>query len=377
MSIAANGRNTFVILATLIAANRIGAAVIIEIARTESTYCAVNFWTLAKIVNDFCEQFNIRIPVAIHADHFVIKDLSKLKHDKVIIESLFPAGMTSVAIDASSQSDADNLKVNLALMPIVPDWAGVETEVGEIKGKFGLSTDEEALFLIQGLNAHGFFPDWIALNNGTTHGIEETDGGINVELTTSIHNALKPYGVSGAQHGTSGNNSDKLRDIVSQTMTTKANVATALQAIGWGVKVNDYGNAILGDDGKFIKVKGQGVSGSLWKEMVQTADEEGFAPGDYKKLNIIFQQAMTEEPLNIQKRIIGGIVDFVQPLMRDVFGMGGTGHIVMEEIVKSQSYYSRRDVRRIEDPLQWTSEMINKKALAIDPDKGPAGDYDD
>ena len=69
---------------------------------------------------------------------------------------------------------------NLALNPYVPYWAGYETEVGEIKGKEGLSTPEEALFLIQGLNAHGIFPDWIALNNGTTHGIEASDAGIQV-----------------------------------------------------------------------------------------------------------------------------------------------------------------------------------------------------
>ena len=64
---------------------------------------------------------------------------------------------------------------------------------------------KEALFLIQGLNAHGIFPDWIALNNGTAHGIQTADQGIQVELTAEIHQALEPYKVSGAQHGTSGN----------------------------------------------------------------------------------------------------------------------------------------------------------------------------
>jgi predicted molibdopterin-dependent oxidoreductase YjgC len=65
--------------------------------------------------------------------------------------------------------------------------------VGEIKGKEGLSTIEEALFLIKGLNAHEIFPDWIALNNGTTHGIEEKDSGIQVQLTADIHKALERY----------------------------------------------------------------------------------------------------------------------------------------------------------------------------------------
>ena len=96
--------------------------------------------------------------------------------------------------------------------PKIPAWAGLETEIGEIKGSTGLSTPDEALFLIQGLNAHGIFADWIALNNGTTHGIEASDVGIEVALTAEVHEALAPYNVSGAQHGTSGNSSDRLRE---------------------------------------------------------------------------------------------------------------------------------------------------------------------
>jgi len=157
--------------------------------------------------------------------------------------------MTSIAIDASHLPDDKNLLANLELNPFIPKWAGLETEVGEIKGKEGLSTVEEALFLIQGLNANDISPDWIALNNGTTHGIEESGQGIQVGLTAEIHQALAKYKISGAQHGTSGNNSDRLREIVANTRTTKANVATALQMISWGLEVNDYGNAILDDSG--------------------------------------------------------------------------------------------------------------------------------
>ncbi len=187
----------------------------------------------------------ITIPVAIHADHYGIKNDKDIKAAKVEIPSMFDAGMTSIAIDASHMPDDQNLLANIELNPFIPAWAGLETEVGEIKGKEGLSTKEEALFLIQGLNARGIFPDWIALNNGTTHGIEASDAGIQVELTAEIHKALEPYKMSGAQHGTSGNNSDRLRAIAAQTHTTKANVATALQMISWGLEVNDYGNAIL------------------------------------------------------------------------------------------------------------------------------------
>ena len=120
-------------------------------------------------------------------------------------------------IDASHLPDDQNLLTNLELNPFIPKWAGLETEVGEIKGKLGLSTVEEALFLIQGLNAHDIFPNWIALNNGTTHGIETSGQGIQVGLTAEIHQALSEYKISGAQHGTSGNSSDRLREIAAKT----------------------------------------------------------------------------------------------------------------------------------------------------------------
>ena len=148
---------------------------IIEIAKSEGgqkAYCAVNYWNMARIVDALCNELGITVPVAIHADHYGIKNDKDLAAAKVEIPTMFEAGITSIAIDASHLPDDKNLLANLALNPFIPKWAGLETEVGEIKGKEGLSTVAEALFLIQGLNAHDIFPDWIALNNGTTHGIE-------------------------------------------------------------------------------------------------------------------------------------------------------------------------------------------------------------
>ncbi len=185
-----------------------------EIAKSEGgqkAYCAVNYWNLARIVDALCNEMGITIPVAIHADHYGIKNDKDLAQAKVEIPTMFEAGLTSIAIDASHQPDDQNLLANIAVNPFIPDWAGLETEVGEIKGATGLSTVDEALFLIGGLNARGIFADWIALNNGTTHGIEASDAGIQVELTAAIHHALTRYEVSGAQHGTSGNSSERLR----------------------------------------------------------------------------------------------------------------------------------------------------------------------
>ena len=287
MTIAANGRNNFVIRGTLLAAQRANAAVIIEIAKSEggaNAYCAVNFWNIARQVDAACNELGITIPVAIHADHYGIKKESDIEKAKIEIPTLFEAGITSIAVDASHLPDAQNLMANIQLNSYIPKWAGYETEVGEIKGIHGLSTVEEAQFLIQGLNANNMFPDWIALNNGTTHGIEAGDAGIQIDLTTIIHNSLLPYKVSGAQHGTSGNSSDRLRKITSDTQTTKANVATALQMISWGLQVNDYGNAILDNQEQFIKMPGEGVTEEMWSEMTAYADSKGLKKGDYKNV---------------------------------------------------------------------------------------------
>ena len=219
------------------AAQRANSALIIEIARSEggaSAYCAVNYWNIARIVDAACNELGITIPVALHADHYGIKSKDDIPAAKIEIPTMFEAGITSIAIDASHLPDDQNLLTNLELKPFIPEWSGLETEIGEIKGKFGLSTKDEALFLIQGLNAHGIFPNWIALNNGTVHGIEASGQGIQVALTQQIHDALAVYHVSGAQHGTSGNSSERLREIANRTNTTKANVATALQMISWG-----------------------------------------------------------------------------------------------------------------------------------------------
>ncbi|MCG8563931.1 MAG: class II fructose-bisphosphate aldolase, partial [Desulfobacterales bacterium] len=296
---------------------------------------------------------------------------------KVEIPTLFEAGITSIAIDASHMPDDQNLKANIEINSLIPEWAGLETEVGEIKGTQGLSTDEEALFLIRGLNAHGIFPDWIALNNGTTHGIEESESGIDVDLTAQIHNALAPYKLSGAQHGTSGNHSDRLRAIAEKTRTTKANVATALQMVSWGIKVNEYGNAIMDENGDIIKEEGKGLTEEMWVEMKAYADEHGIKGSNFKKLNVVFENKLLGLPKEIRDRMIQAVEDFTYPLLTDVFNAGGTGTLVKEAILKNKSHHAGVKGQRIEDPAEWTEEKYVERASLIESDKGPDGDFDE
>ena len=379
-AMAANGRNYFVIRGALQAAQRANTALIIEIAKSEGgqkAYCAVNYWNMARIVDALCNELGITVPVAIHADHYGIKSDKDVASAKVEMPTMFEAGITSIAIDASHLPDDKNLLANLELSPFIPKWAGLETEVGEIKGKEGLSTVQEALFLIEGLNARDIFPDWIALNNGTTHGIEASDAGIQVGLTSEIHNALKPYKVNGAQHGTSGNSSERLRRIAAETVTTKANVATALQMISWGVEVNDYGNAILDESGNFKKVKGEGMTEELWAEIVAFAESKGWKKGDYKNLNLPFENKLLAQPAEVRERMSRGVEEFACKMMSEVLNGRDTAPLAVEAILKAGSFDLGPKGSRLQNPADWTDEKIVEKAGSIVSDKGPAGKFDD
>ncbi|MHB8790685.1 MAG: class II fructose-bisphosphate aldolase [Desulfobulbaceae bacterium] len=380
MTMAANGRSHIVIRGALMAAQRADAALIIEIARSEGgakAYCATNYWNMARQVDAVCNELSITVPVAIHADHYGIKRAEDLPFAKTEIPSLFDAGITSIAIDASHMRDDDNLLASLELASLLPSWAGYETEVGEIKGKQGLSTVAEARFLVQGLNAHNIFPDWIALNNGTTHGLEASDQGIQVELTAEIHAALARYGVSGAQHGTSGNSSERLRAIAAQTRTTKANVATALQMISWGLEVNDYGNAILDEGGDFIKVKGEGVTEELWAEMKEYAAKQGWKGGNYKSINLVFENRIMGQPREVRERMAARVADFVHSLLVDVFNGADSAQYALDAIIQAGSHDLGPKAERLESPEEWTEAKIRERAAHLDGDKGSGGDFDD
>jgi len=380
IAMAANGRSNIVIRGVLRAAQKANAALIVEIAKSEggaSAYCAVNYWNIARQVDAACNELGITVPVAVHADHYGIKNDADVAAAKIEIPTLFEAGITSIAIDASHLPDDQNLIASIALNRCVPDWAGLETEVGEIKGKAGLSTVPEALFLMQGLNAHDIFPDWIALNNGTTHGIEASAQGIQVDLTRQIHDALAKYNVSGAQHGTSGNSTERLKQIADQTRTTKANVATALQMISWGLGVNDYGNALIDEQGNFVKIEGQGVTEDMWRQMVAYAQANDLKAGNYKKLNLPFENKLLGQPLDIRERMVRRVEDFAYHLMVNVFNAAETAPLAIQTILASGSCDPGPKAERIEDPAEWIPEKIVRRARSIPSTKGPDGNFED
>ena len=185
------------------------------------------------------------------------------------------------------------------------------------------------------------------------------------------------YGVSGAQHGTSGNNSDKLRAIASKTHTTKANVATALQMISWGIKVNEYGNAILDDGGNFIKQKDDGLTEEMWSKMLDYANANGLKGGDVKKLNLPFESHLLALPRKIRERMAKNVESFVYTLLTDVFNATDTADILISQILEAKGHYPGHKTKKIETKADWSREKIIEQAANIVSDKGPDGDFDD
>jgi fructose-bisphosphate aldolase class II len=87
--------------------------------------------------------------------------------------------------------------------------AGLEAEVGEIKStKEGgeITTVEEAVEFIEGMEKAGVHADLLATNNGSKHGNYKPGEEVHIELgrTGDIYNAIKKWGVCIAQHGITG-----------------------------------------------------------------------------------------------------------------------------------------------------------------------------
>jgi fructose-bisphosphate aldolase class II len=147
--------------------------------------------------------------------------------------------------------------------------------------------------------------------------------------------------------------------------------------ISWGLEVNDYGNAQLDADGGFIKVKGEGVTEEMWADVVAYADEKGWKKGDYKNLNLPFENRFLAQPAEIRARMAKRVEDFAYRMMTEVFNAQDTAPLAVEAILAAGSYDLKPKVGRLEDPDEWTDAKIIEKAKSLDSDKGTAGQFDD
>ena len=333
--LAANIRNPLTIMGVLRAAREKNAAVLLELAKSESTYCGCTFDNAPDMAVRFSAEMGHGVVFGMHVDHFAIKSGADMLDAVSRMPRIIERGWTSVAIDASHNPDWENLCYTRDLAMHIPAYIGLEAEVGEIKGPGEVTTVEEALYFVGGLNAWGVFPDYLAISNGSKHGTYDHGAGeaegIDLERTLEVARAIEPYGVTIAQHGISGTPLDKVSTF-SRYGVNKGNVGTLWQNIVFGLEMEpDTGNAIV-RDGAYVKDPARGIPQDLWLEMVEWADSQGYSrkDGNYKKANKPFHDAIMALPQNVRDRIVDETAEWARRFI-EAFHAEDTAELVLEE----------------------------------------------
>jgi fructose-bisphosphate aldolase class II len=115
----------------------------------------------------------------------------------------------------------------------------------------------------------------------------------------------------------------------------------------------------------------------MWAEMVAHADERGWKKGDYKNLNIVFENKFLAQPADVRERMARRVEDFAYGMMADVLNGADTAPLAVAAILEAGSYDLGPKVGRVADPDEWTEEKIVASAKTLDTDKGEAGNFDD
>ena len=338
--LAVNARNPLTIKGVFKAAQKLNAAVFIEIAKSESTYCAGNFDNLPEYAVKTSAELGHGIVFGLHVDHYAIKSEKDLFKAVGHLPSVIQKGWTSVAIDASHMPDWENLCFTRDIAMHIPPYLGLEVEVGEIKGPGELTTVEEAQFFIGGLNSWGIFPDLLAISNGSLHGTYDTgqQEGIDLQRTQDIAHVIRPFGVSIAQHGISGTPIEKVAKFANFGIN-KGNVATLFQNIVFGIKMDsDTGNAIA-ENGSYVKEPHRGVSEKTWQKIVEWCDSQSYSrkDGNYKKANLPLGNVILEEPPEIIGRIIDETEEWASRFIK-AFNAVDSADRVLEVIAKRSDH---------------------------------------
>lgn len=373
--LAANARHPLVIKAVLRAAKKKNAAVLLELAKSEATYCGATYDNIPEYALKYSAEDGHGAIFGLHVDHYAIKSQEDVQKGVTHLSHILGNGFTSVAIDASHLSDYENFAATRAIADWLPSGLGLEVEVGEIKGAGELSTVEEALYYIGGLNAWGIFPDYLAISNGSMHGTyDPTAGqleGIDLGRTKEIADAIAPYGVAIAQHGISGTPLRKVSTF-RKFGIRKGNVATLFQNCYFGIEMDEEtGNAIT-DGGTYKKDPNRGVSMELWNEIVAMADDKGMnrKSGDYKKLNLPFWEKILAEPQHVIDRIVDEMTWWSERFIT-AFGAEGSADAVLD-VVSRRPDFNASPERKI---LGSRSEYTEANAPCRGGNDG--GNYDD
>ena len=119
------------------------------------------------------------------------------------------------------------------------------------------------------------------------------------------------------------------------------------------------------------------MNDALWDEMVAYAKSKEIKGGNYKKLNLPFENKILGQSKEIRDRMSKGVEDFVYDLLVNVFNAKDTAPLAVNAILEAGSYDLGPKAQRIDDPNDWTTEKIKERAAGLDSDKGSEGNFDD
>ncbi len=370
---AANIRNPLSALGILRAARKADSFVLLELAKSESTYTGVNFVNLPWYATLYSSTLGDGIVFAMHMDHYTIKSSEDVAEAIRTIPDAIARGWTSVAIDASHVPDYDNLVFSRDVAMHIPPYTGLEVEVGEIKGAGVLSTVEEAQYFVGGLNSWGIFPDFLAISNGSKHGTYDSaqgEGeGIDLERTREIAEAIEPYGCMIAQHGISGTPLHKVGHFREYGIS-KGNVGTLWQNVVFGLEMDpESGNAII-TDGSYVKRPDRGIPEDLWREVVSWADSMGYSrsSGDYKKANLPFNSLIMSLGPEYIDRILDQTEEWALRFF-DAFNSVGTGTRIQERLLARGDWNPAPERRITADRKDYTAAAAPDRGERAEPDQ--------
>lgn len=256
---------TGAVLGILQAAKETGNVVILELALSEMNmeggYTGLTPHTFASRVKKAAEAANWHA-YFLHGDHITIgretrrfseEEIKKVKEE---IDARIDAGFTSFAIDASHLFDRSAKRVEDQLRDIVRASTetfrhldekighvnyGKESEVGEI-GLTEYTTVKEATYFADALKKGGVELHWMAINNGSKHGVSLDEEGniipqlsINLKRTVEIVDALwaRGYRTTVAQHGITGTPFPLIATKFPKGKISKGNVGTFWMLLVW------------------------------------------------------------------------------------------------------------------------------------------------
>ncbi len=111
--------------------------------------------------------------------------------------------------------------------------------------------------------------------------------------------------------------------------------------------------------------------------MVAYAEGKGWKKGDYKNLNLPFENRLLAQPAAVRERMAKGVEEFAFRMMTEVLNSGDTDRLAVEAVLKAGSFDLGPKGSVLEDRSHWTNEQIVERAKGLKAHKGAEGNFED